>query len=396
MRYVLIGVGLLIALGVGYVFAWPVPIEPVEVTVGQNPGFVGPYAPNEALRSVRWLGDTLGQGPEDVTVKDGFAYSGLQDGRVVRVKTDTQTSIGPMPAPVPPLPGGSAPAPVTGGDTLANTNGRPLGIRADPFRNIVVADAKRGLLAVTPTGQVIEVAKIYQGRPLRFVDGVDIAKDGTIYFSDATTRHGFDDFQLDFFEGQTTGRLFSFDPRSGQLQQRMDGLAFANGVALGPDEEYVLVNETAAHRIKRLWLKGAKQGTQDTFAENLPGYPDNISFNGRDLFWVALVGPRIRALEESYKSVSGRKLTYRLSKIGLATLPVIPDPYGCIVAFDTQGQVVATLQDPGGRTISGITGVVEKDGVLYLGGLTQDRIATIPVPPQLLNRAPPPPPPSPE
>jgi sugar lactone lactonase YvrE len=169
------------------------------------------------------------------------------------------------------------------------------------------------------------------------------------------------------------------------LQKRLDSLAFANGVALGPDEEYVLVNETAQHRIARYWLKGPKQGQADRFAENLPGYPDNISFNGRDIFWVALAGPRIKLLEDQYKSTFMRKVMYRLSMIGLAALPVTPEPYGCVVAINLQGQVVATLQDPGGRTINTITSVNEKDGILYLGSLATDRIATIPVPPQLLQ-----------
>jgi sugar lactone lactonase YvrE len=385
MRYVLIGVLALIVAAVGYVFAWPVPIDPVEVAVGQNFGFTGPFTPNDALRNTRFTETVVGQGPEDVTVKDGYAYTGLEDGRVVRMRIDGLTPTGPAPI-QPVIPGGPvSPVSGIGVETVATTGGRPLGLQHDPFGNIVVADAKRGLLAITPQGQVFEVAKTFAGRPLRFVDDLDIAKDGTIYFSDASTRHGYEEVPLDFYEGHATGRLFSFDPRTGQLQARMSDLAFANGVALGPDEEYVLVNETAAHRISRYWLKGPKQGQQDRFIENLPGYPDNISFNGRDLFWVALVGPRIKLLEDSYKSVSTRKMTFRLYQIGLAQLPTTPDPYGCVIAINTQGQVVATLQDPGGRTINTITSVNEKDGMLYLGGLAQDKIATIQVPPQLLQ-----------
>lgn len=382
MRYVLVGVLALILLAVGYVLLWPVPFEPEEVTVGPNPGFAGPFAQNTALRNVKYLGEAMGVGPEDVTVKDGYAYTGLADGSVIRIRID-----GAGPTTVPVMPGTPAPpsAPGLGAEKLANTGGRPLGLQHDPFGNIVVADAKRGLLAITQTGQIFPVAQRYEGRPLAFADDLDIAKDGTIYFSEASMRHGIDAFALDFYEGKPTGRLFSFDPRSSQLQVRMQNLSFANGVALGPDEEYVLVNETSAHRITRYWLKGPKQFQQDRFAENLPGYPDNISFNGRDLFWVALAGPRIKLLEDQLKTTFTRKVMFRLNMIGLAALPVTPEPYGCIVAFNLQGQVVATLQDPGGRTINTVTSVNEKDGVLYLGSLATDRIATIPVPPQLLQ-----------
>ena len=57
----------------------------------------------------------------------------------------------------------------------------------------------------------------------------------------------------------------------------------------------------------------------------------------------------------------------------------------CILAINLQGQVVATLQDPGGRNIHTITSVNERDGILYLGSLQTDRIAMIAVPPQLLG-----------
>ncbi|MBP6014396.1 MAG: SMP-30/gluconolactonase/LRE family protein [Alphaproteobacteria bacterium] len=384
MRFVLIGVVVLLLAAAGYVLAWPTRIEPVAVTVTPSAGFVGPFAPNEALRSVRWLSDTIGQGPEDVTVKDGYAYTGLADGRVVRIRIDGQTPTGPAPVPAP----GTTTPPASGAalEKLAETGGRPLGLQHDPFGNIVVADGKRGLLAITPQGQVVVVADRFENRPLRFVDDLDIAKDGTIYFSDASMRYGYDEFGLDFYEGQATGRLFSFDPRSGTLQSRLSGLAFANGVALGPDEEYVLVNETAGNRITRYWLKGAKAGTSDRFIEGLPGYPDNLSFNGRDLFWVALAGPRIKTLEQQLPSTFMRKVMFRLNAIGLAALPTTPDPYGCVIAINLDGQVVMTLQDPGGRTINSITSVNEKDGLLYLGSLSADRIATIPVPPQLLPR----------
>lgn len=383
MRFVLIGLVVLIAVAAGYVLAWPTRIDPVVVTVGPNPGFTGPFQPNEALRSVRWLGEAMGQGPEDVWVKDGYAYTGLADGQIVRIRIDGQTATGPAPI-QPVFPGGTVQPSGASVEKVTVTGGRPLGLMHDPFGNIVVADARKGLLAITPTGQIVVVADRFENRPLLFVDDLDIAKDGTIYFSDASMRYGIDDLSLEFLEGQRTGRLFSFDPRSGSLQVRAKDLAFANGVALGPDEEFVLVNETAAARVTRHWLKGPKAGTTDIFIENLPGYPDNISFNGRDIFWVALVGPRSKALEDQATSPFMRKVAYRLMSIGLAPAPAA-DPYGCVIAVNLQGQVVATLQDPGGRTIKSITSVNEKDGLLYFGSLETDRIATLPVPPQLLG-----------
>ena len=42
----------------------------------------------------------------------------------------------------------------------------------------------------------------------------------------------------------------------------MSGLFFANGVTLGPNEDYVLVNETGMGRVHRLWLKGEKPASE--------------------------------------------------------------------------------------------------------------------------------------
>lgn len=61
-------------------------------------------------------------------------------------------------------------------------------------------------------------------------------------------------------------------------------LGFANGVAFGPDEAYLLINETMRYRITRSWLSGEKSGQTDIFIENLPGFPDNLSYNDEGLF----------------------------------------------------------------------------------------------------------------
>ena len=68
----------------------------------------------------------------------------------------------------------------------------------------------------------------------------------------------------------------SYNPASGTTTVRLENPHFANGVALGPKEDYVLVTETPGARITRLWLKGNKAGTMDVF---IAGYPDNISYN---------------------------------------------------------------------------------------------------------------------
>src|SRR3546814_15291292 len=66
---------------------------------------------------------------------------------------------------------------------------------------------------------------------------------------------------------------------SGQTKTLMQGLHFANGVAVGPGASYLLVSETNEYRIWRYWLKGVRAGQQEIFADNLPGFPDNLSID---------------------------------------------------------------------------------------------------------------------
>jgi sugar lactone lactonase YvrE len=78
----------------------------------------------------------------------------------------------------------------------------------------------------------------------RFADAAIEASDGTVYFSDASTRFGFDRWFYDFLESRVTGRLLRYDPRNGETSVVLDRLSCANGVALSRDETFVVVCET--------------------------------------------------------------------------------------------------------------------------------------------------------
>lgn len=51
----------------------------------------------------------------------------------------------------------------------------------------------------------------------------------------------------------------------------LDGLWFANGVVLSPNEDFVVVSETTRSQLRRYYLKGDKKGTDDIFIDGLPG-----------------------------------------------------------------------------------------------------------------------------
>lgn len=83
-----------------------------------------------------------------------------------------------------------------------------------------------------------------EGRKLKFADGVDIAKDGMIYFSEASNKYGFPEFIFDVLEGKPNGCLMSFNPITNETKVLVRNLYFANGVQLSADQKSVIFCET--------------------------------------------------------------------------------------------------------------------------------------------------------
>ncbi|NND68816.1 MAG: SMP-30/gluconolactonase/LRE family protein [Halioglobus sp.] len=328
----------------------PAPIDPVAWTPDPDPGLTGPYTPNDRLAAVQRLIEGVGTGPEDVACgPDSTYYTGFADGRIVRFRASGEY------------------------DEIANTGGRPLGMQLDAAGRLIVADGVRGLLAVTDDGNVDVLADTVNGQKIVFADDLDIAEDGTIWFSDAASRHGYKHSMYNFFEGRPSGSLLSYDPANGATRVHLTDLFFANGVALGPRDEYVLVNETHTGRITRLWLKGEKAGQRDLFKSQLPGTPDNLSFNGRDTFWVA--NPGLRAgVDALADQPVVRKI---LSRLPYATLSNMGPRFSLVIALDLDGEVREILHDPDAGFAS-ITSVNECDGELLLGSLHETAVARLP------------------
>ncbi|MCH8069011.1 MAG: SMP-30/gluconolactonase/LRE family protein [Candidatus Marinimicrobia bacterium] len=83
------------------------------------------------------------------------------------------------------------------------------------------------------------------------VDDLIVDSGGNVYFSDATIPELRNDYYHDILIHRPFGRLLRFDPSSGDLKGLLDRLFFTNGVALSPDEDFVLVAETSQYQITR-------------------------------------------------------------------------------------------------------------------------------------------------
>jgi hypothetical protein len=78
-------------------------------------------------------------------------------------------------------------------------------------------------------------------------------------------------YKGDLLEHSSTGRVMRYS--DGIVDVVADGLDFANGVVLAPDESTLDVAETGAYRITRIELTGAESGQTATLIGALPGFP---------------------------------------------------------------------------------------------------------------------------
>jgi len=345
-KKILYGLLALVLILVGYLALWPAPIDPVAWIPPEAPKLEGILAPNTLLNQSEVLGEGKVKGPEDVAVDSaGRIYSGSADGRITRILHDGQV------------------------ETFANTGGRPLGLHFDAQGNLIVADAKKGLLSVSTSGEVTTLVAGYQGKNFVFADDLDIGPDGIIYFSDASDTYPIEVFLLDLLEARPHGRLYSYNPATRETRMLLDGLYFANGIAVSSRGDFVLVNETGRYQITRYWLKGPQAGSHDIFIENLPGFPYGISSNRRGTFWLALASPRKADVDQLHTNPFMKKVVTKLpdSMKPAATM------YGFVLALDEQGNILRSYQDPSGKNVAEVTSVEEHGGYIYLGNLTHDR-----------------------
>jgi sugar lactone lactonase YvrE len=294
-------------------------------------------------------------GCEDVAVAthgsdEGAVFTGTEDGTIWHIHDDGRQV-----------------------DRVAFTGGRPLGIEYDGDGRLVVCDATRGLLRVDPgSGEVEVLADSVAGTPILVCNNAAVAADGTIWFSDSSTVHRLDRWKDDFIQVTATGRLLRRDP-GGEVEIMMEGLAFANGVALAADESFVAVVESSTRRIARHWITGDRAGERDFLVEDLPGYPDNIARGSDGLVWVAIGSPKDPVIEALMKGPPW--LRRQVTKVPEMLQPA-PKKRVWTQAYDAAGVLVRNC-DVETREYHMVTGVREHAGRVWMGSLHERGVAVL-------------------
>ena len=238
---------------------------------------------------------------------------------------------------------------------------------------LLVCDAHRGVLRVDPrTGGVEQVTDSLDGARMRFCNNAAVATDGTVWFTDSSTHYGIERWKDDFVQDTASGRLLALRT-DGSVEVVLDGLRFANGVALAADESFVVVAETRGRTLVRHWLSGSRAGTRDLLASELPGYPDNIARGSDGLVWVSIASPTDPVVERL-----GRAPLWL--RRGVTRIPerLQPAPKRTcrVQAFDAAGRLVHDL-DVDTPDFHMVTGVREHDGRVWLGSLHEPAVAVV-------------------
>lgn len=343
---------LLIFLVLGGFLLSPSPIDSRAWQAPKPPAMDGPLARNTLLRKAELLARGQVSGPEDVALDElGRVYAGTLDGKLVRIDGQGQL------------------------ETLATTGGRPLGLAFDEYGRLLVADAQRGLLSVDVDGEVRVLTREAKGQPFGFTDDVSVAPDGRVYFTDASTRFGYRNYMLDLLDMRPSGRLLRWTPRQGRAEVLVGNLHFANGVSVSPDGSYLLVSETWKYRILKYHILGPRAGEVEVFADNLPGFPDNLDIDDQERVWVAFPLLRDARIDRMHAWPWLKDLVAKLPD----ALRPKPAPYGFVAVLDRDGRYLASLHDPGGRHLQELTSVTPVGGHLYFGSLHNDRIGRLPL-----------------
>lgn len=291
-----------------------------------------------------------GFAPEDTLIgADGLLYTGLRDNGVI-IAIDPNTKA------------------IT---QIATTGGAPLGLEWWVDGRLFVCNADLGPQLVDLKSGAVDPLPLRGGNPFRVCNNATVQPDGTVFISDSSAAYSLAQFRRDIIENTASGRLLRIDP-DGTWTVLLDGLSFANGVAVLPDSGDVLVAETAKCKIHRVPQDGA---APSIFAET-SGLPDNMSVGDSGIVWVALPAPRNKALDLIH-GLPGvfRRLT--------ASLPdaLQPDAVPCcwVAGYSQTGELVHDFE--GDPDIFGhVTGVREHNGRLYLGSIEQDKIAWFDLP----------------
>ena len=326
-------------------------IQPTSWQPPTKPALENKLKTNEKLLQSKKIDLDGWYGPEDITFdKQGNLYCGVHigeqdfsDGKILKISPDGFVQV------------------------YYDAGSWVAGLHFDANSNLIALSHKLGLISISPDKEITVLAnQDEKERPFLIPNGLDIASDGNIYFSNTSHESSYDikyGRKL-IMELKPNGGLFQYNPLTKKVTTLIEGTYFGNGVVLSKNEDFILMTETTKYRIIKYWLKGDKKGETEIFMDNLPGFPNGISIREDGSFWLGFSTKRNDALDKIHPKKGIKKLVYSLPEFMQPT----QDEYGIILNISEDGEILSALFDTQGKVIPEAGAVKENDGVLYIGG----------------------------
>ncbi|WP_300540773.1 SMP-30/gluconolactonase/LRE family protein [Maricaulis sp.] len=351
VRTITIALGFVAIFGALWVM-WPAPVSPAYWDEPEPPAMTGPLAPDAALREAAlYPAGPAGTAEGIATGEDGTVYFGTPDGRIQRLAAGAPDGA-PMLEDV---------AQITDTRILGLDWVRPgvLGIAA--VSGLYTLDLDTGHHRLVSTG--------VPAHSYGYINDLAAAPDGTIYFTDSSTRWGHSannpGYIYDLLENRPSGAIYAWDPELHQSRLVRDRLYYPNGMELASDGRSLFIAESFRYRILRLWIDGPNAGNIDILADNLPGLPDGIDSDGQGRLFVAMSTRRIPLMRTLHRNPPLARL--------IAKLPGWMRPSGgpaqgfVLVMDEATGAPLDTLHDPDGRLCLLSNVDITAGGSIWLG-----------------------------
>lgn len=334
------------------------PISPESWQPEKAPSLVQALAPNSVLASAQTIILENGVGHEDIVADDyGNLFVGAHDGSytdgsILKIRPDGSVI------------------------TFARTGGLPAGLHLDQDGRLLVCDSHKGLLRFTQGGTMETLATSVGGVAFGILNDLDVTTEGTIYFTDSTSQFHYtlQNVRNELLQAQGNGLLLKYTTDKG-VSVIAKGLYWPNGLLLSDDESFLLIAESFRYRILKFWLKGPKAGQIEIWANNLPGFPNGLTTDGRGHVFVGFIAVRSHFLDSIHPFPFIKRL--------IASIPYWMQPqakrYGLLTAYNWNGQLLASWHDPPGNRVREISSAEIFNHSVFFGSDNQPYVALLPL-----------------
>jgi sugar lactone lactonase YvrE len=343
----------------------------------------GPFSPNQRLDQARRLGDEIAR-PDDLALgPDGALYVSTEN-RILRC----------------------AGADFEQRTVFAMLDGIVGGLAWAPDGHLLACVSEQGLVALSPTGEVIGSLDRAKGERIACPLSVTTALDGAIYLTDGSRANAPELWLTDLMQNRPpSGRLIACNPVLGGAEVRADNLAWPLGVAMSPDGAEVWVAESWAHRLTSY---SRSRDSQRVIVKNYSGYPARIA----DGAWMAFFALRTQLTEFVLREHAFReemmqtvppdlwigpaldgRFNYReptqigrIKKLGIQKPWAPARSYGLVARLNAAGEAVESLHSRVDGRIHGVMAVRQVGSRVLAVSKGSNRLVELPLMPEAQER----------